>query len=128
MTYFDSYLEQYKESEMRPSALYFSGLSHLVGKNYPLANSRMIELQVKHPKAQEIPSSFNVLGDILSAREKSYAEVTDTYKKALAMIFLPNKRYLKPVSACSIYPVLYINNMIYFIRGIPHKLKNDGHC
>ena len=86
IAHFDAYLKNYKESPMRPSALYFSGLSLLVGGNYPLANSRIIELQTNHPEAVEMASSFNVLGDILSAREKPYDEITNCYQKALDMV------------------------------------------
>ena len=32
--------------------------------------ARMIELQARHPRATEVPNSFNILGDILSARGK----------------------------------------------------------
>lgn len=82
----DEFLEEYKVSDIRPSALYFSGLSHMINEDYPIANSRMIELQARHPRAEEVPNSYNILGDILSARGKSYEEITGSYKKALEMV------------------------------------------
>ncbi len=82
----DEFLEQYKASEIRPSALYFSGLSHMVKQNYPVANSRIIELQARHPLAEEVPNSYNILGDILAARESPEAEITAAYLKALDLV------------------------------------------
>ena len=82
----DEFLDRYKETELRPSALYFSALCHLVGERYPLASSRVIELQAKYPADPQVPNSYNILGDILSAREKPYTETTDAYKRALRMV------------------------------------------
>lgn len=82
----DEFLEHYEASEIRPSALYFSGLSHMVKQNYPVANSRIIELQARHPLAEEVPNSYNILGDILAARENPESEITAAYLKALDLV------------------------------------------
>ncbi len=87
----DEFLETYESSDFRPSALYFSGLGHFVGEDYLTANSRMIELQVKHRDAAEVPNSHNILGDILAARDKPYGEVTDCYKRALDLVEKQNR-------------------------------------
>ena len=58
----------------------------MVKENYPVAGARMIELQARHPRAAEVPNSFNLLGDILSARGKPYTEITAAYNKALDLV------------------------------------------
>lgn len=87
----DGFLERYQQSDFRPTVLYYSGLSHLITGNYPLANSRIVELQANHPRADDIPNSYNVLGDILYARDKPYQEIAQNYLKALDMVENQNR-------------------------------------
>ncbi len=82
----DAFLQANPVSELRPAALYFSGLCHLAMENLPLANSRMIELQARHPEYGEVPNSYNILGDILTARGREMSEAVEAYQTALDLV------------------------------------------
>lgn len=83
---FDKFLADYPQSQLRPGALHLASLSHLVAGNLDRAEVCLSELQSKYPDSPEIPSSYNVLGDLLTAKESDYSTVAPAYVKARDLV------------------------------------------
>ncbi len=83
---FDKFLADYPQSQLRPGALHLASLSHLIAGNLDRAEVCLSELQSKYPDSPEIPASYNVLGDLLTARESDYETVAPAYVKARDLV------------------------------------------
>lgn len=85
-TLFDAFLTDYPQSVLRSGALHLASLSHLITGNLERAEVCISELQSKFPDSQEIPASYNVLGDLLSAKEADYAAIAAAHSKARELV------------------------------------------
>ena len=83
---FDQFLTDYPNSQLRPGALHLASLSHLIAGNLDRAEVCLNELQSKYPDSPEIPASYNVLGDLLTAKESDYSTVAPAYGKARDLV------------------------------------------
>jgi len=83
---FDQFLTDYPQSLLRPGALHLASLSHLITGGLDRAETCLGELQSKFPSSPEIPASYNVLGDLLSAKESGYTDVAAAYGKARELV------------------------------------------
>lgn len=83
---FDQFLADYPNSLLRPGALHLASLSHLIAGDLDRAEVCLGELQSKFPDSPEIPASYNVLGDLLTAKETDYSTVAAAYGKARELV------------------------------------------
>lgn len=83
---FDQFLTDYPQSLLRPGALHLASLSHLIAGNPERAEACLDELQSKFPDSPEIPASYNVRGDLLTAKESDYTTVVAAYGKARELV------------------------------------------
>jgi TolA-binding protein len=83
---FEAFLTDYGTSDLRPGALHFASLAHLVLGKLNQAEVRARELQENHPQADEVPASHNVLGDILAAQGASSEFVMEQYARARKLV------------------------------------------
>ena len=82
-TAMDDFLESYPGSAMRPTALYLSGLAHLVLENWDRSLLRIGELHTHFTNAPEIPGSWNVKGDALAGKgEAEWDEIAACHLEA----------------------------------------------
>ena len=83
---FDKFLADYPQSVLRASALHLASLAHLIVGNLDRAEACLSELQTKFPDSPEIPASYNVLGDLLHAKEAGYPAIAAAYGKARELV------------------------------------------
>lgn len=83
----DGFLTDFKDSAMRPSALYLSGLSHLVLEDWDITLARMEELHAVFSGAEEIPGSHNVKGDALAGKgEADFEAIAAAHLEAKRLV------------------------------------------
>lgn len=76
----EDFLERWPRSELVSSALYQSALCRFVLGDYENALAKLDQLHREHPGAIEIPASWNLKGDILTATgEATFEEVEVAY-------------------------------------------------
>lgn len=82
----DGFLADYPDSPLRPSALYLASLAHLVTENTERCQICLDELQEKFPNSPDIPASWNVRGDLITALEGDRFEIIGAHAMAREMV------------------------------------------
>jgi tetratricopeptide (TPR) repeat protein len=85
-TALDGFLSDYPDSPLRPSALYLASLAHLVTENTERCQGCLDELQEKFPNSADIPASWNVRGDLVTALGGDRFEIAGAHTTARGMV------------------------------------------